>query len=163
MYKRILVPVDGSPTAIRGLDEAIRLARRSGATIHLVHALDELVFYGLDAYQSDVFGALREAGARLMQQMQARVRAAGIEVTTFVSDVLPGRVCDVVIEQAKASGADLIVIGTHGRRGVGRMLMGSDAEQILRVAPTPVLLVRGADEGGRGVHQRLVVETPSSE
>ena len=148
MYQRILVPVDGSPTANRGLDEAIRLAKLSGGRLHLVHALDQVVFFGLDAYQTDVFGALREAGARLMEQMKARVRAAGVEFTTFVSDVLPGRVCEVVIEQAKVSGADLIVLGTHGRRGVSRLMMGSDAEQIMRVAPTPVLLVRAADDGG---------------
>jgi nucleotide-binding universal stress UspA family protein len=149
MYKRILVPVDGSPTALRGLDEAIRLARQSGGTLHLVHALDQLVFYGLDAYQADVYGALREGGKRLMEQMQARVRDAGVECTTYVSEVLPGRVSDVVVEQAKASGADLVVLGTHGRRGVGRMLIGSDAEQILRVAPTPVLLVRASDDAKR--------------
>ena len=147
MYKRILVPVDGSPTAVRGLDEAIRLAKLTGASLHLVHALDQLVFYGLDAYQNDVFGALRKAGARLMEQMTARALAAGVEVTAYVSDVLPGKVSEVVIEQAKACGADLIVIGTHGRRGVGRLLMGSDAEQVMRMSPTPVLLVRAtADE-----------------
>ena len=148
MYKLILVPVDGSATANRGLDEAIRLAKLSGGRIHLVHALDQLVFFGLDAYQTDLFGALREAGARLMEQMKARVLAAGVEVTTFVSEVLPGRVCEVVVEQAKATGADLVVLGTHGRRGVGRLLVGSDAEQILRVAPTPVLLVRATEGDG---------------
>ena len=58
--------------------------------------------------------------------------------------MLPGRVCDVVVEQAKEFGADLIVLGTHGRRGVSRLLVGSDAEQIVRVAPVPVLLVREA-------------------
>ena len=70
-----------------------------------------------------------------------------------LTEVLPGRVCDVAVEQAKAAGADLIVLGTHGRRGVGRMLMGSDAEQILRIAPTPVLLVRAdAKDAAAGPH-----------
>ena len=156
MYKRILVPVDGSPTSLRGLDEAIRLAKLSGGKLHLVHALDQVVFFGLDAYQADLFGALREEGAKLMEKMKARVLAAGVEVTTFVSEVLPGRVCEVVIAQAKACGADLIVLGTHGRRGVGRLLVGSDAEQILRVAPTPVLLVRAAEGDGPAAVARAV-------
>jgi nucleotide-binding universal stress UspA family protein len=142
MYRRILVPVDGSPAAVRGLDEAIRLAKLTGGTLHLVHALDAPVLLGLDAYHTDVFGAMREAGKRIVEEMHARARAGGVEATTFLSDVLPGRVSDVVVEQAKACGADLVVLGTHGRRGVGRWLLGSDAEQIMRVAPTPVLLVR---------------------
>ena len=149
MYQRILVPVDGSATSIRGLDEAIRLAKLTGASLHLVHVLDRPVFLGLDAYHTDVFGALRREGAAVLEQMKARVVAAGVDVTTFVSEVLPGRVCDVVIEQAKASGADLIVLGTHGRRGIGRVLLGSDAEQIVRVASTPVLLIRAPDGGVR--------------
>ena len=143
MYKRILVPVDGSPTSVRGLDEALKLARLTGASIRLVHVLDQLVFVGGDTYTVDVFGILKEAGERIMQEMKARaVATKGIEVSTFVSDVLPGRVCDVVLEQAKAFDADLIVVGTHGRRGVGRLLVGSDAEQIVRHAAVPVLLVR---------------------
>jgi len=142
MYKRILVPVDGSPTALRGLDEAVKLAKLTGAGIRLVHVLDQLVFVGGETYTIDVFGILKEAGERLMQEMKAKVVAAGIEVSTFVSEVLPGRVCDVVLEQAKAFEADVIVLGTHGRRGVGRLLVGSDAEQIVRLATVPVLLVR---------------------
>ena len=144
MYKRILVPVDGSPTSVRGLDEAIGLAKLGGASLHLVHVLDRVVFAGGETYTVDVFGMLREAGVRILQEAKARAAAAGIDASTFLSEVLPGRVSDVVVEQAKASGADLIIVGTHGRRGVSRLFVGSDAEQIVRVAPVPVLLVRGA-------------------
>ena len=144
MYKRILVPVDGSPTSVRGLDAAIGLAKLGGASLHLVHVLDRVVFAGGETYTVDVFGMLREAGERILQETKARAAAAGIEASTFLSEVLPGRVSDVVVEQAKASGADLIVVGTHGRRGVSRLFVGSDAEQIVRVAPVPVLLVRAA-------------------
>ncbi len=143
MYKRILVPVDGSPTSTRGLDEAIRLAKLTGASIRLVHVLDQMVFMtGMETYTLDVIGILKEAGERIVQEMKARVAAGGIEATSFVSEALAGRVCDVVAEQAKAFDADLIVLGTHGRRGVGRLLIGSDAEQIVRNASVPVLLVR---------------------
>ena len=144
MYKRILVPVDGSPTSIRGLDEAIGLAKLGGGSVRLVHVLDRVVFPGGETYTVDVFGLLREAGERILQKMKAHAAAAGIDASTFLSEVLPGRVCDVVVEQAKEFGADLIVLGTHGRRGVSRLLVGSDAEQIVRVAPVPVLLVREA-------------------
>jgi len=144
MYKRILVPVDGSATSTRGLDEAIKLAKLSGASLHLVHALDQFVFIGTgETYSADVFGALKEAGEQILMQGTERVAASGIPVTTFLSGPLPGRVCDVICEQVLESGADLIVIGTHGRRGIGRLLMGSDAEQVLRMAPVPVLLTRG--------------------
>jgi len=144
MYKRILVPIDGSATSMRGLDEAIKLAKLSDGSIHLVHALDQFVFVGTgETYTVDVFGRQKEAGERILGQGKERVASGGVPVTTFLSEPLPGRVCDVVVDQARASGADLIVIGTHGRRGIGRLLMGSDAEQVLRIAPVPVLLIRG--------------------
>ena len=146
MYKRILVPVDGSPTSTRGLDEAIRLAKLTGAGIRLVHVLDQLAFTaGLENYAVDVFGILKDAGEKVLQQMKERVAASGVDVTTYISEPLSGRVCDVVIDQAKAFGADLIVLGTHGRRGAGRLFLGSDAEQILRSATVPVLLIRSTD------------------
>lgn len=145
MYKRILVPVDGSPTSIRGLDEAIGLARQSGGTIRLVHVLDRIIFAGGETHTGDVFGMLREVGEQVLQKMKEHAAAAGMEVSTYLSEVQPGRVCDVVAEQAKAFNADLIVVGTHGRHGVSRLFVGSDAEQIVRVAPVPVLLVRAPE------------------
>jgi len=151
MYKRILVPVDGSPTSTRGLDEAMRLAKLTGAAIRLVHAIDQLPYAaGLGTYTFDVFGMLKEGGEKILQEMKARVAAGGIDVTTYLSEPVAGRVCDVVIDQAKEFGADLIVLGTHGRRGVGRMLVGSDAEQVLRLATVPVLLVRSPETASGG-------------
>ena len=143
MYKRILVPVDGSPTSTHGLDQAIGLAKESGGTIRLIHVLDRIIFAGGETLTGDVFGLLREVGEQILQQMKEHAAAAGMEVSTYLSEVQPGRVCDVVAEQAKAFEADLIVVGTHGRRGVSRLLVGSAAEQIVRMAPVPVLVVRG--------------------
>ena len=148
MFQRILVGVDGSDTSVRGLDEAIRMAKLTGGTLHIVHVLEQPVLVGMDAYTTDLFGAQSRLGAEIVARMKARALAAGVDATTFVSDVLPGRVCDVVIEQVSASGSDLVVLGTHGRHGIGRMLMGSDAEQILRAAAVPVLLVRAPDGAG---------------
>jgi len=78
MYKRILVPIDGSPTSIRGLDEAIALAKLCGASLRLVHVLDRVPMPAGETYTVDVFGLLREAGERIVQQAKARAAAASI-------------------------------------------------------------------------------------
>ena len=143
MYKRILVPVDGSATSNRGLDEAIRLAKLTGARLRLVHVVDGLIFStGFELATGDIFGVLVEAGAKILSEARARVEASNVAVDTFLPETFGGRVCDIVNTQAKVWSADLIVIGTHGRRGVGRLFIGSDAEQIVRTATVPVLLVR---------------------
>lgn len=146
MYQRILVAIDGSTTSLRGLDEAIRLARVTGGTLLLVHIVDELKyvtgFETFAAYGSDLLPLMTKAGEEILQQGGERAANAGVQVETVLYTSLAGRVCDIVVEQATAWGAELIVIGTHGRKGVGRVLMGSDAEQVLRLAPVPVLLVK---------------------
>jgi nucleotide-binding universal stress UspA family protein len=142
-YQRILVPVDGSPTSNAGLDEAIRLAELMGARIGLVHVVDGNLFgIGFETCVGDVAGMLSEAGAEILAKAKARVESRAVPVDTFTADTFGERVCDVVADQANAWKADLIVIGTHGRRGARRLLLGSDAEQIVRSSPVPVLLVR---------------------
>jgi nucleotide-binding universal stress UspA family protein len=142
-YQRILVPVDGSATSNAGLDEAVRLAKLMGARIRLVHVLDANLFgLGFESYVGDILVMLSEAGAQVLSEAKARVEASGVAVDTFITEMFGGRVCDVVVRQAESWKADLIVIGTHGRRGARRLLLGSDAEQIIRSAPVPVLLVR---------------------
>lgn len=156
MYQRILVPVDGSPTSIAGLDEAIKLAGRLGARIRLLHVVDEMPLAvsaeGFGALSGDLLGLLREAGAQILAQAKAMVDAAGVPVDVVLIDSLNGRLSDHVTAQARAWPAELIVIGTHGRRGIGRMFLGSDAEQVLRNAPVPVLLFRasGAEQAAVG-------------
>lgn len=146
MYQRILVPVDGSPISTQGLDEAIKLAKLTGASVRLVHVVDQLTFAtGFEVYTGDLVGMLREAGEKILGDSKARVHAAGINATTFLCDTFGSRVCDLVIDQAKDWAADLIVIGSHGRRGISRLLLGSDAEQVVRMARVPVLLVHGSD------------------
>ena len=142
MYQKLLVPVDGSPTATRGLDEAIRVAKLSGGAIRVVHVLDPHVAPGLEFCTADVLGVLQQAGAEIVGAAKARVEASGVSVETQVAETLSGTVADIVVDQARQWGADLIVIGTHGRRGVRRLMIGSDAERIVRMASVPVLLVR---------------------
>ena len=149
MYTHILVPVDGSPTSNRGLDEAVKLAQLTGAKLRLIHVIDELVYAvgmdGMGTMAADLLPLLREGGEQILAKCRARVEASGVAVDTVLSDGYVGRVCDRVVAEAAAWHADLIVLGTHGRRGVGRVLLGSDAEQIVRLAMTPVLLVRSPE------------------
>jgi nucleotide-binding universal stress UspA family protein len=146
MYQRILVPIDGSPTSTRGLREAMAVAKLTQASMRLIHVVDQLPFtLSMDpiaGWTGDMYSLLRETGEGILKEGKAQVDAAGIPVDAVLRDTLEGRVCDLVVEEAARWGADLIVIGTHGRRGPGRLLLGSDAEQILRLAPVPVLLVR---------------------
>jgi len=93
-------------------------------------------------YADHVVPFMRRTGQDLLQDGKARAEKAGVRADTVLLEGMKTRLCDAIAEQASAWGAELIVIGTHGRRGVGRMLLGSDAEQIVRTAPVPVLLVR---------------------
>lgn len=146
MYQHILVPVDGSPTSDAGLAEAISLAQLTGGRIRLLHVVDDLPFAmaaeGYPAMSSDVLAVMNEAGEAVLKRALERVRGAPVAVETVLVPHPGGRLADRVLQQASEWPADLVVLGTHGRRGVGRVLMGSDAEQVARTAPVPVLLVR---------------------
>jgi nucleotide-binding universal stress UspA family protein len=146
MYRKILVPVDGSPTSDLGLQEAIRLAGLTGARLRLLHVIDVLSLAiageGYAGTSADLLAAVREGGEDIVRRARGTVEAAGLPVDTALHENTAGRVSELVSEEAARWGADLIVLGTHGRRGVGRLMLGSDAEQIIRLAPVPVLLVR---------------------
>jgi nucleotide-binding universal stress UspA family protein len=146
MYRHILVPVDGSPTSRRGVQEAIRLASLTGGEIRLVHVLDPWLhangFETSTTYCSEVLPRMRREGARILDEARAPVVAAGRAVTTALVESLGDRVTDMVLDQSRQWNADVIVIGSHGRRGWDRALMGSDAEQVARRASVPVLVVR---------------------
>ena len=146
MYQRILVPIDGSPTAADGMAEAVKLAKLTNGQIRLMHVVDQLSYVaGFEGYGSltaDVIKVMNEAGERILREAKAQVEGEGVPVDTVLFDGFSGRVSDHVVEQAKSWNADVIVLGTHGRRGIRRLVIGSDAEQIVRNAPVPVLLVR---------------------
>ena len=147
MYKRILVPVDGSSTSLRGLNEAIKLAKSSGGSLRLVHVVNELFIdggYGTgdSLYYADVIDGLREAGKRILGESERVVREQGVSFESELVETIGGRASNVIVNQAVQWPADLIVMGTHGRRGITRLALGSDAEMVLRHAPVPVLMVR---------------------
>ena len=146
MYERILVPVDGSPTSQRGLVEALAVASKLGSTVRLLHVVDEATVTATAGAMAgnvgDLLAMLAEGGEKILAEAKREAQTSGVPVETVMHHSYSGRVCDVVVKEATDWKADLIVIGTHGRRGAGRLLLGSDAEQVLRLAPVPVLLVR---------------------
>ncbi len=164
MYQRILVPIDGSPTSRQGLDEAIRLAACTHGRLLLLHAVDDMtVAMALEpsvAYVDDWYDLLKEGGARLLADARAVAISAGIEVDTVLSESYAQPTADGIVAEATRWKADLIVIGTHGRRGIGRVLLGSTAEAVVRSSPVPVLLIRGTDlpaPAGRSALERAIV------
>ena len=154
MYQRILVPIDGSATADKGLEQAIALARVTGANIRLLHVVDELAFplgYETGAtYLHTVLPRLREASERILTAGRQRATAGGVSADTRSVGCFGKRTSDVIIGQAREWSADLIVIGTHGRRGMHRLFLGSDAEQVIRMAVVPVLAVHADERAADG-------------
>ena len=149
MYKKILVPVDGSTASQRGLAEAISLAKTLNASLRLIHVVNELVLsvaYQPVPYEPSLVEWLRQTGAKTLKEAESAAHAQGIKPEVELIEVIGGRAADQILEQARISGVDLIAMGTHGRRGVRRLVMGSDAELVLRGSPVPVLLVRASDE-----------------
>lgn len=146
MYQRILVPVDGSHAANLALQEAIKLARSLSAQLRLVYVLDELNFVNPEGYVD--FEALREihqqTATQVLTQAVGEVQQSGIAVESGVLEALLENIEQTIDTEASRWKADLIVMGTHGRVGLNRLLFGSVAEGVVRHALIPVLLVRGS-------------------
>jgi nucleotide-binding universal stress UspA family protein len=148
MYKRILVPVDGSHTSTLGLQEAIRIAIDQRARLRLLSVVDESIvtqnFEGM-LNAGDVIDAIRDSGERAVKNALALVHKHGVKAESATIETMGERVSDIIVRDAKKWKADLLVMGTHGRRGFNRMVLGSDAELVLRKSPVPVLMVRSPD------------------
>ncbi len=143
MFKRILVPVDGSETANKALTAALQLARTVDGRVRLVHSLDELAYLWGYEYRGDTVTLARQQATKVLQDAVAMAQAAGVAVEHQLVEEPGVRLGEVVAREARQWEADLIVVGTHGRRGLGRVLLGSGAEQVIRSAPVPALVVRG--------------------
>jgi len=148
MYKRILVPIDGTDTARTGLKEAIQLASEQKAAIRLLHVVNDFPILmemsssiNFEQYQE----GLHQYGRKVLEDARALAASTGLAVETQLETLKGGRVSEAILKDARSSGCDLIVIGTHGRRGLRRALLGSDAEAVLRESPVPVLLIRSPE------------------
>lgn len=145
MYQRIFVPVDGSDTADLALQEAIKVARDQHAQIRLGYVVEEVMpwtgegFVDTAALEDD----LVEYGKKVLAKAEEAVRQAGITVDTALLKAGGQRIAKVIVEEADRWPADLIVIGTHGRRGFDQLIFGSVAIGVIRLATHPILLIRG--------------------
>lgn len=157
-FSRILVPVDFSDCSLDAVEYASLVARQAKASITLFHVL-EPISYGLDFTIGHVTERqqVREVMSRRLDDLAGALRRAHLTIDCHVSGGLP---VDSILERVKTSGADLLVMGTHGRRGLSHVLMGSVAEAVLRKTPCPVLTVRSPKFSPD--HQRVVGGNTSS-
>ena len=144
MYKRILVPIDGSSTSDRALQEAIKLIDAQPVQLRLVHVIDDLQFLNAEGYvdYAELRELTRKIGERALARAEEIARQADITVDTSLLEANGERIAHVIDAEATSWAADLIVIGTHGRSGFSHLLFGSVAEGVVRGVSVPVLLVR---------------------
>lgn len=155
MYQTILVPIDGSPAATAGLDEAIRIAIHVDARLHLMNIVDDNAFAANDGEADaehgraagDLRSVVRDGGEKVLRRARERAEARGVIASTALVASGAERLLALVARQAEESGADLIVLGTHRRRGLSRVLTSSESGHLLNEVNVPVLLVCSEDEG----------------
>ena len=148
MYDRILVPTDGSAGTRRAIDHAIRLAQAHDATIHGLYVVNTASYasFSMETAWEGIGDMLRDEGEAAVEAIRERAEAAGVPVETAVLEGSPSR---EIVRYAEAQSCDLVVMGTHGRGGIDRLLLGSVAERVVRASAVPVLTVRvgkGDDE-----------------
>lgn len=145
MYQRIMAAIDGSDTAERGLNEAIALAKDQNARLAIVYVIDLVVIFEFGEPAVSYRESAREFARKTIEHARNTARAAGIEPEIQSPEIYTTgyHVADTIAQHAQGWNADLLVVGTHGRRGVSRLLLGSVAERIVRMAPCALLLVRG--------------------
>ncbi|WP_101297874.1 universal stress protein [Halegenticoccus soli] len=143
MYDTILLPTDGSDGSRAAADHAFDLARRYDASVHVLYVADttrdSVTTIGVD----DVIDALEEEGERAVKDLARDSAPIGVETETAV---VQGRPHAAILDYAEDVEADLVVMGTHGRQGLDRLLLGSVTERVVRTSPVPVLAVRLPEE-----------------
>ena len=154
MYQRILVPLDGGETSLRGLDEAVRLALLHGARLRLVHGLNRFgrtPGHASHASYATLLPRMKQEGEALLRDARERAERHGAkDVESQLLSSLTLHLAELVAQDAMDWKADLIVAGTRGRKGIERILWGSEAQQVLRLTTVPVLLVQAPDTAASG-------------
>ena len=144
MYQHILIPIDGSPTSDHALQEALRFAQQQNAQLELIYVVENIYLLSDELYinYAELLETMRSSGEKILAQAQSVAQKAGITAEVKLLEAGGERIASVIVAEAVRWSADLIVIGTHGRSGFSRLLMGSVAEGVVRTAQTPVLLIR---------------------
>ncbi len=157
MYKQIICPVDGSPTSDCGMTHAIELAKDQKAKLYFVHVVDNFIpimdTTG-DINYIDITDMLLENGKKILLQATEAAKLAGISAESELVVSNNGQIYKSILNHINKCHADLVVMGTHGLRGIERLVMGSDAETIVRTSAVPVLLVRSKPEDNKQTHKR---------
>jgi nucleotide-binding universal stress UspA family protein len=157
MYARILVPIDGSETSKLGLREAIKIAKNQGSHLVLFHIVNEFLLgytYSPELYANQLLDSLRAHGEQVLHEAAALAELEGLHTSSILEESIGGVAGDLIIQQAGRASVDLIVMGTHGRRGIRRLALGSDAENVVRGASVPVLLIRDQSVSAQGMRHR---------
>jgi nucleotide-binding universal stress UspA family protein len=144
MYANILVALDGSDTSHQALETALRVARENGALLHPLYVIDmPSIAFGTPGFDpAPLRDALRRDGERVIAEARDQMAKLRINGSPRIVDAMPGENIALRIQlSALECHADLIVMGTHGRRGFQRFVLGSVAERVVRGAPCPVLLI----------------------
>ncbi|MFB6171302.1 MAG: universal stress protein [Haloarculaceae archaeon] len=152
MYDRLLFPTDGSEGAAAALDHALDLAAAHDATLHVLNVADT-TRDSLTLVQGDVVDALEREGERIVEAAADRARSRGVDVVTAVLQGEPDR---TIVDYAADRDVDLVVLPTHGRRGIERILLGSTTERVVRRSTVPVLTLRPGTEPGYPYRDVLV-------
>jgi nucleotide-binding universal stress UspA family protein len=164
MFHRILVPIDGSDAARQGLKEALRLAPPWGSTLRLLHVTCALPFAREMANPADLEGyrhSLEKRAQHLLGDSGALARKAGLIVETAVRELEHGTPASAIVAEAACSASDLIVMGTHGRSGLARAVAGSNAEEVVRRSPVPVLVVHRTPDRRRRAPTETLTDVKS--
>ncbi|MDD2933220.1 MAG: universal stress protein [Methylotenera sp.] len=146
MYKQILCPIDGSPSSKRGMVEAIQLAKDQNAKLRFLHVVDTFypmmdVTAGLNVIE--IAEALNKNGKKILKKALDAAQKEGLTTAEAeIRESVGEAVAHFIVSEAKKWPADLIVMSTHGLRGIERLIMGGDAETVVRTSHVPVLLVR---------------------
>ena len=138
-YRRILLATDGSDTAELAGRHAVALARQTGATLAACYVVDSHLAFGAGIYQAEALRELRQQGERALAAVGELARGAGLEAETEVSEGRPG---EVIVGEAERSGADLIMLGSHGQGALEDILLGSVSQYVVHHAHVPVCIVR---------------------
>ncbi len=148
LYKKILIATDGSEYTKNAVDNGIELAKNTEAKLYTIYVIDTAAFASIpmDAAWESMYELLKQEGDEATKHVAERAQAEGLEVDRFTVE---GHPADEIIKFAEKNSINLIVMGTLGKSGLDRFLLGSVAEKVVRTSRIPVLVVRGKNNQKR--------------